>query len=64
MFRRNPPPPVATPSSERPDIELKDDELEHVVGGLERSWTTPHAGHRGAQVRVLDESSRASSELL
>ncbi|MYC98100.1 MAG: hypothetical protein F4X13_02415 [Gammaproteobacteria bacterium] len=64
MFRKNPTRPVATRSSVLPDIELKDDELEHVVGGLERGWATPHAGHRGAQVRVFDESSRASSELL
>ena len=63
MFRKKLPRSVATPSSELPDIELKDDELEHVVGGLERSWTTRLADHRGVQSRILDESSRSGSGL-
>ena len=56
MFRKNPRRPGATPSPELRDMELKDDELEHVVGGP--AATLDRRGH-GRSTNAGSDSRRS-----
>jgi hypothetical protein len=56
MFRRTPRQVAADTPREPSGVELTDDQLEHVMGGLERSWTDGKTERREMLVSGLDES--------
>jgi hypothetical protein len=60
MFRRTPRQRRADPPGEPSGVELTDDELEHVMGGLERSWTGSTPERRQMLVSGLDEPPAAA----